>query len=195
MTTNWAIITGSITLLLLLVAAIVGILQLRVLQVRHRLDTAPFITFDIELHAPVKLTDDSDIEEKIIVIPELNEWAKAKRRARNRYLIVTLANKQMHVGGAATDVRFRLIFEFPKYGTPNTMLITRSYITGSIWLQPGEVYRVAFANLKGLPAASIDIDKISYYDIDRNKYTRGYGYSHWELDNRGLASREFREFH
>lgn len=198
MSVSWqaiAAITGSASLLVLLIAAIVGIIQLRILQVRHRLDTAPFIKFDLEMSTPSIPTNEPNLDVRIIPIDELDEWAKTKRRAAHRYMIFTLHNKQTHIAASATDVGFRLVFRFPKYGTPNAMVRVRRYIRGTIWLEPDEIYKVVFADLKGVPAGTIDIDEVRYYDVDRNKYKRGYGYSHWELDNVGVQSRHFREFH
>lgn len=194
MLANWAPISGAVTLLLLLGAAIIAIFQFRILQVRHRLDTAPFVRFDIEASVQLIPTGDPRLEKEIIKIPALKKWAEASPRARHRYMIVTLHNRQTHIASVATDVRFRIVFRFPKYGTPNTMIRVRRYVKGLIWLEPTEVYRLVFADLKGVPAATIDIDEISYYDVDGNKYRRGYGYSHWELDNTGVESQDFREF-
>lgn len=195
MSVDWATIIGAVSLLLLLVVTVVGIFQLKALQVRHRRDTAPFVKLDIEDSVKSIPVHDPRLEEEIIRIPELDKWAKGQPKAPHRYIIVTLQNKQTHIASVATDVRFRIVFRFPKFGTPNTMIRVRRYVEGLIWLEPGEVYRVVFADLKGVPAATIDIDEVSYYDVDGNKYRRGYGYSHWELDNTGVESQDFKEFY
>lgn len=189
---DWTTVTSTIALGLLFIGAIVAIRQLALLRRGHRLDTAPFVICEIEESMPQLPSPAPTVEEALIHIDELDEWAKAKPRAPHRYMALKLQNKQTHIAGAATEVSFRITFEFPKYGTPNTMIQSSHRVRGEIWLEISEIFRIIFADLKGLPAGIIDIDKIEYYDVDRDKYKRSYGYCHWELDNTGEESWDFR---
>ncbi len=170
---------------------LVAIRQLRILGQSYRFNTAPFVTIDIEARTS-KIPPSAHLEEHIIKIDELSEWAKAKPRAKHKYMVLRLQNKQKHIAGAATDVRFRMTFKLPEYGTPNTMIVVSYRSKGEIFLEPDEIYRFVFADLKGVDTAVIDVDKIEYYDVDNNKYKRSYGFCHWELDNRGTGSWKFR---
>ncbi len=178
----WPDIVQVATFVLLFIGVIAGIRQLVILQTRHRFDTAPFVTIDIE---PSTKRKPADVHEYQDEIDEVKRWSKAKRKAPNRYLILRLQNKQSHIGGAAIDVAFRITFRFPKYRTPNTQIEVPLRVTGEIWLETGEIFRIIFINLKGVPTVTVDIDKIEYYDVDRNRYTRTYGYCRWTLDNAG----------
>lgn len=196
---EWTAVTSTIILILLLISAIVGaivgIRQLRILHRRHRFDTAPFVRFDIEPNTKRIPSSDPTVDEHIMEIDELSKWANANRRAPHRYIILKLENKQNHLAGAAIEVSFRIVFRFPKHGTPNTMVEVGRWVKREIWLETGEIYRIVFVDLKGLPAGTIDIDKIEYYDVDGDKYKRSYGYCHWELDNTGNESWDFKAFH
>lgn len=181
------------TLIVLLATAIVGVLQLRILQRQHRIETAPFIEVNLEFAKDSRPAGSNS--QDIIEIPELSEWSDAHPRAANRFMSLELRNRQSNIAGVATEVSFRLIFRFPKLGTPNTMMEIPRLVKGSIWLAPEESFTIIFANLKGLPTGTIDIDKIAYYDIDGNVYHRAFGYCHWELDNTGAQSTDFRALH
>lgn len=184
----WSDIVQVATFVLLFIGVIAGIRQLTILQTRHRFDTAPFVTIDIE---PSTKTKPAKIHEYPVEIEEIKRWRKANPKAPNRYLTIRLRNKQTHIGGAAIDVAFRITFRFPKYKTPNTQIEVPVRATGEIWLEIGEVFRTIIVNLKGVPTATVDIDKIEYYDVDRNKYIRTYGYCRWTLDNAGQEYWEF----
>ena len=178
--------------LVLFVGLLIAIRQLIILEQNYRFNTAPFITFDIEQSTNRISSSAPTLEEHFMEFDELNKWAKAKPRARHRYMILKLENKQKHIAGAATDVCFRIVFQIPQYGTPNNMIKVGFRIKREIFLTPEEIYRIIFADLKGIDTAVIDIDKIEYYDVDNKKYKRSYGFCHWELDNRGEESWFFR---
>lgn len=188
---EWTAIATAITLIAIFISALVGIRQLNILEKRHRFDTGPFVTFDIEASTDT-MPPEEEAEHHIIEIPELDEWANAYPAAPNRYVILRLTNTQNHLAGAATEVCFRIVFGFSKLGTPDTRITIPHSVTREIWLYPKELYRIVFANLKGLQAGVIDIDNIEYFDIDGNRYKRFYGYCHWALDNTGREWGGFR---
>jgi len=192
---DWTAITSvisAIALVALFISAIVAIRQLAILHEGHRLNTAPFVVLGIEESVTQIPSSAANTEKHIIEIEELSEWAKANAGAAHRYMVLRLHNKQEHLAGVASDVRFRIVFKFPKYRTPNTMIEVARRVKGEIWLESGEVFRIIFADLRGVPTAVIDIDNIEYYDVDGNKYKRSYGYCHWELDNSGQESWDLR---
>ena len=176
-------IISYVTWPLIVFGLLVAIRQLRILGQSYRFNTAPFVTIDIEARTKI-LPSAPALEKQIIEIDELREWVKVKPRAKHGYLVLKLQNKQKHIAGAATDVRFRMTFKLPEYGTPNTMIVVSYRSKGEIFLEPDEIYRFVFADLKGVDTAVIDVDK--------NKYKRSYGFCHWELDNRGTGSWKFR---
>ena len=181
-----------IILTILILGLFVAIRQLIILEQSYRFNTAPFVTLDIERSTNRIPPSAPTLEEHMVEFDELSKWAKAKPRARHRYMIFKLQNKQTHIAGAATDVCFRIVFQFPQFGTPNTMLKVGFRIKREIFLEPEEIFRFVFIDLKGIDTAVIDIDKIKYYDVDSNKYKRSYGFCHWELDNRGEESWDFK---
>lgn len=176
------------------VISIVSITQLEIQRRRHRFDVAPFLRFDIEQSTASIPSSDPPVDKHIVEIDELSEWANANPKAQHRYMIIRLENKQNHIAGVAIAVSFRFVLRFPKYETPHTNIELGRRLKGVIWLETEEIYRIALIDLKGLPSATIDIDKIEYYNVDGKKYNRSYGYYHWELDNAGEESTRFRAF-
>lgn len=179
---EWTVVHTVVALIAIFVTAVAGVCQLNTLQKRHRFDTAPFVTFDIE-ETTGTMPPEQEAVDYILKVSEFDDWANAHPTALNRYVILRLTNKQHHIAGAATSVSFRIAFTFSKHGTPDSSVTIPYPVEGKIWLKPEESYRIVIANLKGLQAATIDVDNIEYSDIDRNKYKRFYGYCHWELDN------------
>ncbi len=178
--------------LVIVVGLLVAIRQLIIVEQSYRFNTAPFITLSIEESTSEEPPSAPNLEKHIIEFDEFSNWARAKPRARHKYMTLRLQNKQTHIAGAATDVCFKIVFELPQHGTPNTMVKVSFRIKEKIFLEPGEIYRFIFADLKGIDTAVIDIDKIEYYDVDNKKYKRSYGYYHWELDNTGKESWQFK---
>jgi len=191
---DWEVFVGILTLLVLVVGAGIAIYELTIIRRRHQFDTAPFITAEIEPTSSKMPPANTVDATGIIVIDEINKWAKANPRSKHRYLAICLQNRQKYHTGAAIEVNLRVTLRFPRYGTPNTMIEIPHHVKGEIWLDSGEIFRFLFTDLMGLPAGTVDIDKIEYYDIDGNKYKRAYGHCKWELNNAGLESWDFKSF-
>lgn len=185
-------IISTVIPLVLVLGILIAIRQLTILEQSYRFNTAPFVTFDIEESTDRMPPSTPTLGKHLIKFEELSKWARGKPRAPHRYMILRLQNKQTHIAGAATDVRFRVVFQLPQYGTPNTMTKVGFRIRKEIFMDAEELYRIIFADLKGVDTAVIDIDKIEYYDVNNNKYKKSYGFFHWELDNRGVESGLFK---
>lgn len=181
---EWTDVIGTVALIGLFLSTIIGLSQLRAIKRRNRFDTAPFVRFDIEASRNSIGPANPKEAVKIIPIDELSKWADING-PQHRYMTLRLENKQKYHSGAATEVSFRIVIQFPKHGTPNTMLRVPCPFKRQVWLEAGETYKIVFADLRGISAGTVDIDNIEYYDVDNNKYNRSYGFCHWELDNTG----------
>lgn len=188
------IIAINISTLALVAFVIVSASQIYWLRRRHRFDIAPFLRLNIETSTTSIPSTEPPIHEQIIEIDELTEWATAQPKSPDRYITIYVENMQHHVGGAAIAISFRAVLRFPKYKMPDVILELDRHLKGQIWLEPKEIFRIAIFNLKGLPKAKIDIDKIEYDDIDGEEYNRSYGYFHWFLGDTGQESWLFQAF-
>jgi hypothetical protein len=191
---DWALLVSVLTLLVFGIGAGIAIYELIIIRRRHQFDTAPFVTAEIEETTSRKPPANEVDASGIIVVDEIDKWAQANPQSGHRYLSICLQNRQKYHTGVAVEVNFRVTLRFPEYKTPNTMMEIPHHVKGKIWLDSGEVFRLLFTDLKGLPTGIIDIDKIEYYDIDGNKYKRAYGHCRWELDNTGQESWDFKSF-
>jgi len=178
---EWLIPIGT---LLTALAALVT-----VFLVRKQLywEKAPII--EITFFQSREIVEGPHLRNKPVKITELDKWNE--QGTQDLYLIAEFTNKQTDPMGVATSVQFEAKFVFPHPSHPMS-IVERSWKFSSFWLAPSEKFWLVIANLRGLPVATVDITKLSCYDIRGIKHSEARGYCALTIAADGKVVRGFK---